>query len=474
MSSPKHSSAALRRARNRVATIAASTLIESGKLELPKIRASYTMLHAIGGARALAIAAGSREAQIYAAAFIALRFLHSSTKAEAIESAVNTALADGADPDLLAAAGCKAIGNEGLAFGATAALLEKARTDPFIMREARRFPPSLRQPVVTFLDARSSTARRDRLDLLHSAAIAAIDLAAAKKASGRDNLLSRMQLPKSAARILPGACGAIAGRPGHVFHRWADPQRLALLGDTTLVQRRQVEFVQAVSQLIFSHRGLDSQTVNAMLSWGVKNAVGLPSGRHGSRYVELTRWMVDSVDQRAPLRPRRRWSAKISTKSAIIAAASHREELRVLRRKFTPAPLPGDLGDERNDTWPKGADLGDEIGVRRLWSRAAIAAIGSALDNCLRDDRYGWQSRAASGACAIYAVMNAGGVIGAAALGRDMTGAIAILEARGPSNSSLTQDTGKKLRRWASGSASPVSVSTTLEPQLGLVDAAVE
>jgi hypothetical protein len=100
-----------------------------------------------------------------------------------------------------------------------------------------------------------------------------------------------------------------------------------------------------------------------------------------------------------------------------------------------------------DDQWPRGGALGDGISLRRLWSLSTVQAVGKALDNCLAYSP-AWGRRHQSGEAAIYAVVDGAEAIGAIAIGRDLTGALSIIEQGGPCNTPLPVILQRAVQKW--------------------------
>jgi hypothetical protein len=275
------------------------------------------------------------------------------------------------------------------------------------------------------------------------------------------DLLKRMKLPKAAAKITPAGCGPISRYSVGTFRRWSlDPQLLGLLDPRSLPQRRQIELVSRIASATLAHTRITAATSDTMIRWCLAAAPELPAGRFGAKYMKLVRWMTDSVaPPRRGLRPRRAWTAKISTEKALLAAAAHAEALRQARKTYSPFALPDDAPGA-DDQWPRGGDLGDGISIRRLWLVDIIQRVGRSLSNCLQSSPF-WSERHQSGKAAIYALVKEGEAIGAIALERDMLSALSISEQGGPCNAPLPVAVQRAVQKWVAQANAGAGKSAT-------------
>lgn len=360
----------------------------------------------------------------------------------AVSAGVGVATVEAAFPSVL-------VSDEELAVAILGVLVAAANgwLDPRALLSVRRFPPRLRALVAALVSAADGSLKADRADLLAAASIGVLDKAAFDAAGGMRDLLRRMRLPKAAARITPAGCGPISRFSAATFRRWSnDPQLLGLLDTRSLQQRRQVELCSRIASAVLAHARITAVHGDAMIRWALVAAPELPAGRFGAKYVKLVRWMTDTASPRRGLRPRRPWTPKISVEKALPAAAAHAEVLGDARKGYRPFALPADPPDA-DDQWPRGGGLGDGISLRRLWSLSAVESVGRALSNCLATSPL-WAQRHQSGETAVFAILDGVDAIGAIAVGRDMTGALAIIESGGPFNSVLQTGVQRAIQKW--------------------------
>jgi hypothetical protein len=100
-----------------------------------------------------------------------------------------------------------------------------------------------------------------------------------------------------------------------------------------------------------------------------------------------------------------------------------------------------------DDPRPRGGALGDGISLRHLWSLSNVQAVGKALDNCLAYTP-AWGRRHQPGEAANYAVEDGAEATGTIAVGRDLTGALSIIEQGGPCNAPLPVVVQRAVQKW--------------------------
>jgi hypothetical protein len=317
------------------------------------------------------------------------------------------------------------------------------------LKAIRSFPPRLRGVVKMLIAAADGSLITERAELLAAAPVGALDPKAFEAAAGVRDLLKQMDLPKAAAKLRPSAVGAASRFPRTIMHAWGhDPQLLGLFDHRSLQQRRQAEFASRLSAAVLGHTGIDVATAEAMLRWAIMAAPEIAAGRFGAKFVRIVRWMTDSVaPPRRGLRPRRKWSAKISVANALAASHQHVETLRAARRRYVGVALPADDPPAEGDLWPRGGDHGEGLSLRRLWTLPVMQRVGGLLENCLASSSH-WERLHQTNEAAVYAVLQGAEVVGAIALGRDVIGALSIIEQGGPSNAPLPARIEHPIQKW--------------------------
>ena len=343
------------------------------------------------------------------------------------------------------------IPDEELAVGVLGAMVAEAlaRFQGDTLKAIRRFPPRLRGLVKMLIAAPDGSLIKERAELMTAAPVGALDPVAFETAAGVRDLLKQMDLPKAAAKLNPAAVGAASRFSKTTMQAWSrNSQLLGLLDHRSLQQRRQIEFICRLVAAILAHAGIGVGTAEAMLHWAAMSAPEIAAGRFGAKYVRIVRWIVDSGSTlRGGVRPRRKWTAKISVANALAASHEHAEALREARRRYVGVALPADDTPASDDLWPRGGDLGEGLSLRRLWTLPVVKRVGESLDNCLAYSAH-WHRLHEANEAAIYAVLEEAEVVGAIAVGRDLIGAMSIIEQGGPSNAPLPARIERPIQKW--------------------------
>ena len=322
-----------------------------------------------------------------------------------------------------------------------------AQLDKDALAHIRRFVPRLRKTVKRLTVAADGSLIKERAELMAAAPVGALDPKAFETAEGVRDLLKQMDLPKAATKLNPAAVGAASRFPRTIMNAWShDPQLLGLFDHRSLQQRRQAEFASRLSAAVLGHTGIGVETADTMLRWAIMAAPEIAAGRFGGKYVRIVRWIVDSGSRRG-VRPRRKWTAKISVANALAASHEHAEALRAARRRYVGVSLPAEDTPAEGDQWPRGGDLGEGLSLRRLWTLAVMQRVGRLLENCLEYSSH-WERLHRTNGAAVYAILDGAEVVGAIALGRDVIGALSIIEQGGPSNAPLPARIERPIQKW--------------------------
>ena len=445
------SKAKLRHCRRRVLNLAGDELLRFDLPPLPDAGERFTMFAPISTLVADAVAPSSVEAFLLDHIRSELRHISEARKTQTIERASVILTLTKDDRALIAAAFPHGLSapDEELAVAALGVMVAKtlARFQQNTLTAIRRFPPRLRGLVKTLIAAADGTLVKQRAELMAAAPVGALDPQAFEIAAGVRDLLKQMDLPKAATKLKPSAVGAASRFSKTTMQTWCrNSQLLGLFDHRSLQQRRQVEFVSRLAAAILAHTGINVAPAEAMLHWAAMAATEIAAGRFGSKYSKLVRWVVDSGSRRG-VRPRRRWTAKISVANALAASHEHAEALRAARRRYVGVALPAEDTPSEGDQWPRGGNLGEGLSLRRLWTLAVVKRVGGLLDNCLEYSAH-WHRLHETNAAAIYAILEGGEVVGAIAVGRDLIGAMAIVEQGGPSNAPLPARIERPIQKW--------------------------
>ena len=461
------SKAKLRHCRRRVLNLAGDELLRFDLPPAPDPGPRFTMFAPISTHVADAAAPSSVEAFLLDHIRAELPRVTEARKRVAIERASVMLTLSKDDRELIAAAFPHGLSapDEELAVAVLGVMIAKAlaRFHQDTLTAIRRFPPRLRGLVKMLIAAADGSLVKQRAELMAAAPVGALDPQAFETAAGVRDLLKQMHLPKAAAKLRPSAVGAASRFSKTTMHAWShNPQLLGLFDHRSLQQRRQAEFDSRLAAAILGHTGIGVATAEAMLHWATLAAPEIAAGRFGSKYVRIVRWIVDSGSRRG-VRPRRKWTAKISFANALAASHEHAETLRAARRRYVGVSLPADDPPAEGDQWPRGGDLGEGLSLRRLWTLAVMQRVGRLLNNCLEYSSC-WERLHQTNAATVYALLEGAEVVGAIALGRDLIGALSIIEQGGPSNAPLPARIERPIQKWVGQANAGAGKTATDQP----------